>query len=143
MPSNFLTVPLLFLTPASPSQALPTGLPGDATILTSLALTAWDACILVPGMECLLLVPPPPPHSALWSGRLSYVDPLPFDFRLGLANGVTQQKIRGWEGSELGVPILWACLWLLHVLFSGSFHSSVFSALSNGSVPWPPQTGWW
>lgn len=62
-------------------------------ILTSLALTAWDAGILLPGMECLLLVPAPPPHSALWSGRLSYVNPLPFDFRLGLANGVTQQKI--------------------------------------------------
>lgn len=49
------------------------------------------------------------------------MDSLPFDFRLGLANGMNQQKIRGWEEGELGVcipcpPSLQDYFWLLQLL---------------------------
>lgn len=71
----------------------------------SLALTICDACILVPWLEILYwsfhLYP-----TLLCAGRVTYLDPLPFGFRLGLANGMNQQKMQEWGESELGVYIL-------------------------------------
>lgn len=77
------------------TQAYPR-LPQNWPLALRLTLTICDACILVPWLETLYwsfrLYP-----TLLCAGRVTYLDPLPFGFRLGLDNGMNQQKMQEWE----------------------------------------------